>query len=216
MLARVSAGVGLRERKKQQTRELIADTARSLFAERGFDDVTVADVARAADVSEVTVFNYFPTKEDLFFGRMQFFEETLIEGVRERAHGDSAVEAFQRLLIEGSKRLVADETDDLIATAARLIAASPNLQAREREISARYTRNLADLLAEETGAAAGDPEVLGVAAALMGVHRALVAYVRNSVLAGRRGTRLAADMRAQAARAFARLEGGFAGYAIKA
>ena len=62
---------GLRERKKRETRETIARTAMDLFVERGYDAVTVADVARAADVSEKTVFNYFPAKEDLVFGRGQ-------------------------------------------------------------------------------------------------------------------------------------------------
>ena len=56
---------GLRERKKQQTRQLLAETARRLFAERGFENVSIVEIARAADVSEATVFNYFPTKEDL-------------------------------------------------------------------------------------------------------------------------------------------------------
>ena len=54
--------LGLRERKKQQARELIAETARRLFVERGFEGVTVAEIAREADVAEKTVFNYFPTK----------------------------------------------------------------------------------------------------------------------------------------------------------
>jgi AcrR family transcriptional regulator len=74
--------LGLRERKKQRTRELIAETARRLFGERGFDRVTVAEVARAAEVSEQTVFNYFPTKEDLVYFRLESFEEELLRTVR--------------------------------------------------------------------------------------------------------------------------------------
>ena len=61
----MDAELGLRERKKLRTRQLIAETAMRLFVERGFDAVPVAAVARAAEVSEATVFNYFPTKEDL-------------------------------------------------------------------------------------------------------------------------------------------------------
>ena len=61
--------MGLRELKKEQTRQLIADTAWRLFADRGFDRVTVAEIAREAQVAEATVFNYFPTKEDLFYWR---------------------------------------------------------------------------------------------------------------------------------------------------
>jgi AcrR family transcriptional regulator len=62
--------VGLRESKKLETRREIADTAMRLFVERGFDHVTVAEVAAAARVSVKTVFNYFPTKEDLFFDEL--------------------------------------------------------------------------------------------------------------------------------------------------
>ena len=68
----MSTETGLRERKKRQTRQLLADTARRLFSERGFEQVSVAEIARAADVSAATVFNYFPTKEDLVFsGRIK-------------------------------------------------------------------------------------------------------------------------------------------------
>src|SRR4051812_50049663 len=74
---------GLRERKKRQTRETIAHAAMALFAAHGFDAVTVADVARAADVSEKTVFNYFPAKEDL----------VLHGGEERRAAGIEAVRA---------------------------------------------------------------------------------------------------------------------------
>jgi len=206
---------GLRERKKHQTRQLIFQTAARLFAARGFDAVTVAEVARAADVSEMTVFNYFPTKEDLFFAGMQFFEERLLEAVRGRAEGVSALAAFRRLIVDGCSRLAAKENTEMIAKAAALIGGSPALQAREREIVARYTQRLADLLAAETGAPPGDVEPQGVASALMGTQRALVGYVRSSVLAGRRGPRLAADTRSQARRAFARLDNGLANYAIR-
>ena len=206
---------GLRERKKHQTRQLIFQTAARLFAARGFDAVTVAEVARAADVSEMTVFNYFPTKEDLFFAGMQFFEERLLEAVRGRAEGVSALAAFRRLIVDGCSRLAAKENTEMIAKAAALIGGSPALQAREREIVARYTQRLAHLLAAETGAPPGDVEPQGVASALMGTQRALVGYVRSSVLAGRRGPRLAADTRSQARRAFARLDNGLADYAIR-
>ena len=92
----MSTVVGLRERKKQQTRQQIFEVARGLFDKKGFDRVSVAEIARAANVSEVTVFNYFPTKEDLFYGGMEFFEEQLVESVRHRPKGESAVKAFRR------------------------------------------------------------------------------------------------------------------------
>src|SRR3954452_13637374 len=90
---------GLRERKKQRTRQLIAETARALFVERGFDRVRVAEVARAAEVSEQTVFNYFATKEDLVFWRLGAFEAQLLSAIRERAPGEPALTAFGRFLL---------------------------------------------------------------------------------------------------------------------
>src|SRR3954447_5816797 len=96
----MSQGPGLRERKKQQTRQLIADTARRLFAERSFEAVTVAEVARAADVSEATVFNYFPTKEDLFYSGLESFEEELLAAIRERKTGESVLSAFARFVLQ--------------------------------------------------------------------------------------------------------------------
>ena len=206
---------GLRERKKRQTRQAIVDAAHRLFGDRGFDAVTVAEVARAADVSEGTVFNYFPTKEDLFYGGMEAFEAELVEAVREREPGESVLTAFRRFVLERSARLAGEEVADVIATAARIVTASPALRAREREIVAEYTDALAALIAQETGASAEDVEPVTVATALMGVQRALVAHVRAGVLAGRRGPKLAADMRSQGTRAFARLEGGLADYAVK-
>src|ERR671923_2890529 len=100
-MARIEAQpLGLRERKKQQTRQLIAETARRLFTERGFQRVTVAEIARAAEVSEQTVFNYFPTKEDLVYWRLESFEEELLAAVRERKAGESVVQAFGRFVLQ--------------------------------------------------------------------------------------------------------------------
>jgi AcrR family transcriptional regulator len=211
----MSTDQGLRQRKKEQTRQAIADAARRLFDRRGFEEVTVAEVARAADVSEGTVFNYFPSKEDLYYSQMESFEAALVDAVRERPGGESVLTAFRRFVLERSARLATEETADVIATAARIVAASPALQAREREIVAEYTLALASVIAEQTGARAGDVEPLVAAGALMGAQRALVEYVRSSVLDGQRGPKLATGMRAQAKRAFARLEDGLADYAIK-
>lgn len=214
-LSQMAIQVGLRERKKQQTRQAIFEAARRLFAERGFDEVTVAEIAAAADVSEVTVFNYFPTKEDLFYGGMQFFEEELLEAVRSRPRGESALNALRRRLLESTDRLRGRERIAAIVKAAETVSASPSLVAREREIAELYTRRLAELLAAETKTDPGDVEPLAVAAAMIGAHRALVDHIRKRVLAGRRGAALVEDARLQIRRAFGRLEKGLATYAVR-
>jgi len=212
----VSTPGGLRERKKEQTRQLIADAARGLFVERGFDAVRVAEVARAADVSEATVFNYFPRKEDLVYGRMESFEDELLAAVRDRAPGESALQAFGRFVLEPRGLLAGKNADEELLAITRMIAESPALLAREEEIFLRYTRSLASLLAEETGTRPDDVEPWVAANALMGVHRGLIAYVRLQVLAGRRNPRLSRDVRAQGERALALLQSGLGRYAIKA
>ena len=211
----MSTEPGLRARKKEQTRRRIGEAAARLFAERSFDAVTVADVARAADVSEGTVFNYFPAKEDLFYDQMEAFESALLDAVRDRPPGESVLAAFRSIVLDRSRGLDQEERASVIAKAARIIAASPALQAREREIVARSTQALADLIAVETHAAAGDVQPWIVANALMGVQRALVGHVRTAVLAGTRGPSLAKTVRSAARRAFKQLEHGLAGYAVK-
>src|SRR5579872_6951190 len=188
--------IGLRQRKKEQTRQAIFEAARRLFAKRGFEHVTVAEIARAANVSEVTVFNYYPTKEDLFFGGMQFFEEELLEAVRGRKPGESPLKAFRRKLLDGAEGLGSTERWSAIKHATEMYAASPSLASREREIVDRYTRRLAELVGGE------DVEAMAEAAALMGAHRAVVDYVRRRVREGARGDALAEQAKAQIRRAF--------------
>jgi len=205
---------GLRERKKQQTRELIAQTARRLFLERGFDHVPVAEIARAADVSEKTVFNYYTRKEDLVYFQLEAFEEELLAAVRDRAPGESVLDAFSRFVLQ-RRGLLAEsdpEAAERLATLTRMITESPALLTREREIFERYTDSLAELLARETGAAPDDVEPRVVANALMGVHRALLDFTRRRIVAGERNPRLHRQVRAQGRRALARLERGLEGY----
>src|SRR6266704_1335611 len=110
---------GLRERKKQQTWGSIAQTARRLFQERGFDAV-----AREADVSRKTVFNYFPTKEDLFYSGLEFFQARLLEAIRERKPGESILAALERFVTEPNGLLAPGDPDagERLLAIARLIA----------------------------------------------------------------------------------------------
>jgi AcrR family transcriptional regulator len=197
---------GLRERKKQQTRELIAETARRLFGERGFEAVTVAEIAREAEVSAQTVFNYFPTKEDLVYWRLESFEDELLGTIRERAPGESVLAAFGRF-VRAPRGMLATydpETRERLAALTRMIVSSPALLAREQQIFEGYTRDLAALLG-------GDVEARVAAGAMIGLHRALVDFSRERVLAGAR-EELADELREQADAALALLERGLGDY----
>ena len=213
--------LGLRERKKQRTRQQIAETARRLFAERGFEAVTVAEIAREAEVAQATVFNYFPTKEDLFYSRLEAFEEELLAAIREREPGQSVLDAFASFLLRqrgvlamnapgGDKGATAQ-----VQTITRVITQSPALLARERQVFDDYERNLAAMIAEEVGAEPGDVACHAVANALLGLHRALIDYVRERALAGAPASRIRRGVRRQAERAIAQLERGLRDFGVR-
>jgi AcrR family transcriptional regulator len=213
--------MGLRELKKEQTRRLIAGTAWRLFADRGFDRVTVAEIARQAQVAEATVFNYFPSKEDLFYSRFETFSARLADAVRDRDPGEPALAAFRRALLEEGGLLAQAATGDQqvlarLRTVNRVIAESPALLAREQQAFARSAAGLAALLAAETGAPRDDLRPQVVANALLGLQRAMVDYVRGRVSAGEDLGGLAADVRRLTTEAFALLEQGLAGYDVRA
>jgi AcrR family transcriptional regulator len=178
--------------------------------------VSVAEIARVADVSEATVFNYFRTKEDLVFSGLSVFETELLDSIRHRPAGEPALTAFARFILRPRGLLAAD--DDAVAAElidiTRMIAASPALLAREQQILAAYTDSLARLLADETRAGAKDVRPHVAANAMIGVHRALINFVR----AGIRTTpvdrkRLARDTVAVGRAAVALLADGLGGYA---
>jgi AcrR family transcriptional regulator len=202
----------LREEKKLRTRQAITEAAFALFAADGFDAVTVAAVARASGVSEATVFNYFKTKEDLVFGRLEEFEAGLVEAVRNRPPGQPIVTAFGGFLLHrhgllGSAR---PEDRERLVTVSRIINQSAALRARERQVYDDSTRALAALLADESNADPGDVRPQVIANALIGVHRAAVDLVRAEVLSGRAPDDLGPRVRAQVESALALLERGLA------
>jgi AcrR family transcriptional regulator len=213
----MTQGPGLRERKKERTRRELTDTARRLFGERGFEAVTVAEVAAAAEVSEATVFNYFPSKEDLFFGGLEAFEEALLEAIRERPSGESALTAFGRFVTEPRGLLAAGDPEAIerLTATTRVIEDSPSLLAREEKILAGFVDSLAELLRAETGARPKDLEPWVLANAMMGLHRALIRFSRREILAGTRNPQLSRRVRAQARRSLSSLERGLGTYAVK-
>ena len=94
----MSTPLDRRSRKRLATRQLISDAATRLFLERGFDDVTVDEIAATADVGRMTVFNHFPRKEDLFFDRDEEGRAMLRAALREREPGVAPIEALRRLV----------------------------------------------------------------------------------------------------------------------
>jgi AcrR family transcriptional regulator len=213
----MSQELGLRERKKQATRQLIAETARRLFVERGFEQVKIAEIARVAEVSEQTVFNYFRTKEDLVYWRLESFEDELLAAVRERDSNESFLAAFGRFVMQ-QRGLLAERDPEMVQRLegiTRMISESPALLAREQQVFDRYTESLSALIAQETGAERGDVQASVVANALIGVHRSLVHYTRAQILAGTPPQKLARDVRKQAERALAALERGLGDYGAR-
>ncbi|MDC7336872.1 TetR/AcrR family transcriptional regulator [Streptomyces lydicus] len=178
---------GLRERKKRQTRQFISDVATGLFLERGFDAVTIAEIARAADVSVNTVYNYFPAKEDLFFDRSKGLVDRLSRFVRARPAGESAAAAVLRELreevesvspkvglIEGYERFM------------KVVHGSAALQARLWHLQREQYDDLEATLRQETGAADGDPLPGLMAGQINWVHQTLMTAIAHEMIAGRK------------------------------
>src|ERR1700761_3599613 len=147
-----------RTRKRLATRQSISDTATRLFLDRGFDSVTIDEIAAAADVGRMTVFNHFPRKEDMFFDREEEIQALAFDAIRKRGPGVSPIEATRKLAHDLVKQdhefvMLSEDTSWFIRTA----MASEALKARAREMRDDFTRALAIVLTETTNRPAGDP-----------------------------------------------------------
>jgi len=197
--------VGLRETKKLQTRQEIADEAMRLFVTHGFEDVTVSEVAAAAGVSEKTVFNYFPTKEDLFFDEVPKREALLVAAMRERESGESILAALRRLQVRECARL----SSPGFANFARVIEESPALRAKELEVMAGFALVLTGAIQNELGIDERDARI--AAGLLISVHRQVFQAARRQALAGKHGPAAVRRLRADLERAYDLLEHGLGG-----
>ncbi|MEV7885114.1 TetR/AcrR family transcriptional regulator [Streptomyces sp. NPDC002817] len=206
-------GMGLRERKKLQTALRIYRTAVELFVEKGFDAVSVQEVADASEVSKMTVFNYFGTKEDLVFKPMEEHFSDPARAVRERAPGESAVEAVRRQFLamaESRDPSIGLHGEPFARRIRTVIMATPVLRERAYLSSEKGARELADLLTEETG----DRTLALIAAAtLTAARQALVEEHHLRIDAGESVDEVAADAAERAEKAFALVEQGLGGYA---
>ncbi|MFE1880496.1 TetR/AcrR family transcriptional regulator [Streptomyces diastatochromogenes] len=194
--------LSLRGRKKRETRQRISDIATLLFAQRGFDAVTVAEVAREAGVSTMTVFNYFPRKEDLFLDRIPEAADLFATAVRERAPGEPPLAALRRLALQ-----LLDQRHPLSSVAERfvhfwrVVIDSPALRARAREGVEEVESALAGALAETEVA---DPCLL--AALAVAAYRTVYVTSARRLMAGDPVEEVAEDHRARLEAAFAALE----------
>jgi len=207
----MAATEGLREQKKRATREAITSAAWKLFNRRGFDAVTVADIAREANVSEKTVFNYFPTKEDLVFGAGMQRAAKLVELVQARPQDASIVEPFRRWTMDYLDRVEHDPPDELTAIP-RLVMRSDQLRARlfigwEQEASL-----LGPVIAEQVGERPDSVLPVVVARTLAWTHRVIFRAAFTRLIAGEDQATVAADLRVQAKAAYDLLEHGLADY----
>jgi AcrR family transcriptional regulator len=191
---------GLRERKKWATRRHISDVATGLFLARGFDNVTITEIAEAANVSRMTIFNYFPRKEDLFLDRPAELIADFTEAITARAPDQSVVDALRAL----HRRWAAEEHPmsglvENMATFWKVIDDTPALRARTLEQQREFVDALAVVLRAE---GADEAQARLAAAYISGTHGTIFELARARLVAGEDYAAVRADQPAVAELAF--------------
>ena len=199
----------LRERKKLQTREMIAQAAARLFAQHGFESVTVDDVASAANVSRQTVFNYFPTKEQMLFDRDAEVEAALLAATRGRPDGKALVSAFR-----GHTRAFWNRLESVLRNGPlppgfwEIVEPSPALRDHLEATFARQATAVARQLAAERSRPEDDPLCHALARALCGVNAAILTSGLHRLNRGDDPHLTVSEMLSQADQAYDLLEHG--------
>lgn len=163
--------MGLRELKKARTRKAISDLATRLFMERGYDDVTVAEIAQQAEVAVTTLFNYFPTKESLLFDEEAQREAELVKAVKSRKKGRPILDALEEHLAN-SPMFKAGMQED-VQKFKNLIFSTPALMRYAKEMWLRYEGALAKAIQEEAHDLSSDEAQIIAHFVLDSFHRAM-------------------------------------------
>jgi AcrR family transcriptional regulator len=162
---------GLRERKKQRTREAIVAAALQLFEERGFDQTTIADIAEAADIAPRTFFGYFPSKEDVVFADFPQTVEGLSARLDDRAEDETAIDAIRAWIDEVLEEV--DLRDERERCRKRVIGQSEALAAHNRALMGQVEQLLAGHIARDLGDRPDDVRPHMIASAVIGTLTAL-------------------------------------------
>jgi AcrR family transcriptional regulator len=184
---------GLRERKKARTRRVIADAAARLFAERGYEQVAVSDVAREAEVSEQTVYNYFQTKEQLVTDRDQPIQDELGRLIRARAPGTTPAAAIRDFVldsVEGIRRIPAEQWRGELGF---LAAISATVHRLSLEMSDRQAKALAAAIAETEAVAPEIAKLQGIM--LAGVFQIIITEAGRRTREGQSQNQIADELR---------------------
>jgi AcrR family transcriptional regulator len=184
---------GLRERKKARTRRVIADAAARLFAERGYERVAVSDVAREAEVSDQTVYNYFQTKEQLVTDRDQLVRDELSRRIRTRAPGTTPAAAIREFVlgtVEGIRRIPAGQWRGELGF---LAVISPTVHRLSLEMSDRQATALAAAIAETEAVAPEIAKLRGIA--LASVFQIIITEAGRRTREGQNQDQIAGQLR---------------------
>jgi AcrR family transcriptional regulator len=208
---------GLRERKRARTHRALSETAIALFLERGYDAVSVAEIAEAAEVSKRTLFAYFPTKDALVLHRFADHEDDAARVVRERGPGQSPLEALQHYI-----RSALDRRDPIsglcdhpgVVSFYRLVTQTPALSAAMLRYQSRSEDALTTALLETTPQTPPHAELTARLAGgqILVTLRTLAHANQVRIGAGTSADELATTATAEADRAFDLLRSGLAPY----
>jgi len=183
---------GLRARKKARTRQLIADTAAHLFAERGYEQVSVGDVARAAEVAEQTVYNYFRTKEQLVTDRDQQIHERLCDLILARPAGVSAAAAVRDYILDTVAGIGTSPPEIWQGELGYLAATSPTVHRLALELTERQAVALAAAIRDTTPVSAEIATLQGMA--LASVFSIIITEAGQRTRAGQTQRRIAEEL----------------------